>query len=148
MATIKSALMAALETTLGTIPELKRVTRVKAWPVELDTTPLPALFFFDEGEDITWIPERAQATLSLVTWVFANLTPKGPVSFNDVADLMQARVHDALVSMIRPEAAGAYFLKMDSESVRKDLPNDVLGVLVMTHHLTYAHVWGNSSLRP
>ena len=146
MATIKSALMAAVETVLGTIPELKRVTRVKAWPVELDTCPMPALFFFDEGEDIAWLPNRAEATLSLVTWVFANLTPKGPSSFNDVADLMQGRVHDAMVSLIQPEKAGAYFMKMDSEAVRKDLPNDVLGVLVMTHKLTYAHVWGNSSL--
>ncbi len=144
--TVKDQLMNAILAVLSGIAAFEKVDRLKTWPLNLDLVPLPAAFFFESGEDTTWHKGglAAQVQLKLTIWIFIQLSPAGPVGFYPTADDLQGQVHAAIVSLVQPGNPGANFYVLDSESSRDDIPNDELGVRVLTMSLKYYHSWGNA----
>ena len=73
--------------------------------------------------------------------MFIRLSPAGAASFNDVADNLQGKIHNALIGKSRAQGLVANF---QEERVWKEFPNDQYGVLYMSFILTYGHAWGDA----
>lgn len=146
MPTIKSQVMAAIKAELETITALKSVKRMQAANIDLDRVPKPALYLWDEREEIVRkIKVVSQARLTLTMFLFIELTPAGLESFNAIADSLQGEIEAAIEGLINPETGLLHSL--ESESISKEFPDDKLACLIMEFVIVYGHTWGAPSSR-
>jgi len=138
---IKVQAMRKLEEVLAAIPELGSVNRWHGKPIDLDRVKLPALFLFEEEEHRDKRNRLAVGEIKLHLMTFISLTPAGQVSFNDVADNLQAKIHNALITTA--ELKGLVTNLVEG-MVRKEFPNDLYGVLYQDFDITYFHNWGDA----
>ncbi|MBM4287559.1 MAG: hypothetical protein FJ135_05330, partial [Deltaproteobacteria bacterium] len=94
---VKVQAMRKLAEILGTIPELGSVHRWQGKPTDLDQVKTPALFFWEEEESRDKRNRLATGTLKMHLAVFIKLSPAGAASFNDLADNLQGKLHNALI---------------------------------------------------
>jgi len=138
---IKVQAMRKLEEVLAAIPELGSVNRWHGKPIDLDRVKLPALFLFEEEERRDKRNRLAVGEIKLHLMTFISLTPAGQVSFNDVADNLQGKIHNALITTA--ELKGLVTNLVEG-MVRKEFPNDLYGVLYQDFDITYFHNWGDA----
>jgi hypothetical protein len=138
---IKVQVMRKLEEVLAAVPGLGSVSRWHGKPIDLDHVKLPALFLFEEEETRDKRNRLAVGVVKLHLMVFIPLSPAGAVSFNDLADNLQGKIHNALITTSE--------LKGLVENIveglfRKEFPNDLYGVLYQSFDITYFHAWGDA----
>jgi hypothetical protein len=138
---VKVQVMRKLAEVLAAVPGIASVARHQGKPIDLDTVRKPALHLYDELE--TRGKRNCLATgeidLHLVVWI--DLTPAGEASFPDVADNLQAAIHNALIGTT---ALRGLVENIEEVSVDKQYPNDLYGALVLRLRLTYCHAWGDA----
>ncbi len=138
---IKVQVMAKLAGILGAIPEIGSVHRWQGKSIDLDHVKTPALFLWEEDEAREKRNRLALGLLKMQMGVFIRLSPAGAASFNDAADNIQGKIHNALIQS--PELEGLAE-KYQEERAWKEFPNDEYGVLYMNFTLTYGHAWGDA----
>ena len=138
---VKVQAMRKLKDILGAIPDIGSVQRWQGRPIDLDHVKTPALFLWEEDETREKRNRLAMGLLKMHLGVFIRLTPAGAASFNDVADNLQGKIHNALIQSTELEGLAA---KYQEERVWKEFPNDEYGVLYMSFTLTYGHAWGDA----
>lgn len=138
---IKVQVMAKLASILGAIPEIGSVHRWQGKPIDLDHVKTPALFLWEEDEAREKRNRLALGLLKMQMGFFIRLSPAGTSSFNDLADNLQAKVHNALVQSTELTGLAVNY---QEEKVWKEFPNDEYGVLYMSFTLTYGHAWGDA----
>ena len=138
---IKVQAMRKLEEVLAAIPELGSVNRWHGKPIDLDRVKLPALFLFEEEERRDKRNRLAVGEIKLHLMTFISLTPAGQVSFNDVADNLQGKIHNALITTAE---LNGLVTNLVEGMVRKEFPNDLYGVLYQDFDITYFHNWGDA----
>ncbi|MBW1953631.1 MAG: hypothetical protein JRI66_11210 [Deltaproteobacteria bacterium] len=138
---IKVQVMQKIEQVLGAIPEIGSVNRWEGRPIDLDTLKMPAMFLFEEEEIRDKRNRLAMGIVKLHLMIFIPLTPAGQLSFHDVADNIQAKIHDALLNT---QELKGLVENLQEGIFRKEFPNDLYGVLHQSFDITYCHVWGNA----
>lgn len=138
---VKVLLMRKLAEVLAAVPGVVSVARHQGKPIDLDTVRKPALYLYDELETRGKRNRLATGEIDLHLVVWIDLTPAGEASFPEVADNLQAAIHNALIGS--SELRGLVE-KIEEVSVDKQYPNDLYGVLVMRFKLTYCHAWGDA----
>ena len=146
---IKSQVMVALGEALSSIPELATVNRYRGKPLDLETTPLPAMFIFEVEPERRQRENRMQiGILSIALSVFFKLDlgsiEEAPPEqgFIDEADSIQAKVHSLLFGTNNLTSFGV--LKVEEGDVHKEYPNDTYGILIMHYQIVYGHQFGNA----
>lgn len=144
---IKTNIMKEIGTLLETITDLKTVRRWKGKEIDLEVIPLPALFFYDEGEtrERRNISQHGLLDLYLVAFFSLPLDDvdiSGARAFSDDADNIQAQVHNLLFGSTNLTQLGVIML--EEGSIHKEYPNDIFSLLVMRYTLTYAHKFGDA----
>ena len=140
--TIKAQIMAALETGLAVIPEVKAVERIRAAATDLDNMQKPVICIYDDQEDMTIKPGRIECKLRVILGVFITLSPAGRSSFNAVADLLQGKIQDALVNNATLKGLLNF---VGPQGLNKTFPSDILGMLTLIYQLNYAHNVGDAT---
>ena len=139
---IKSQVMDAIKEALKTIPEVKTVERIPAKGIDLDTAPMPAIFFYDEDEDRDRRNRVANGLINLIVFGYVPLTMAGYDDINPLVDLIQGRVH---AIMATHALTGQSLIQNITEGkVVKDYPNDEYLLLIMQFTVTYSHNWGDA----
>jgi hypothetical protein len=138
---VKVRLMRKLAEVLAAVPGIDSVARHQGTSIDLDTVRKPALYLYDELETRGKRNRLATGEIDLHVMVWFDLTPAGESSFPDVADNMQAAIHNALIGTA--ELRGLVE-KIEEVSVDKPYANDLYGALVMRFKLTYCHAWGDA----
>jgi hypothetical protein len=138
--------MEALCTALKTIPELKTVKRFEPIPTDLGRVPTPAAYLFDTVAETFQKNNRVMiAEQEVSVAVFIPLTAKdteqGNVPFNNLADIIQSKIHTAMQTQI-PDTAGLIQDVQDVSSER-EIANDSWGVLTYTITAKYRHKFGD-----
>ena len=144
---VKTSIMVALGELFSTIEELKTVERFRGKPIDLEVIPLPALYFYDDGEERKRNNQQQNGIIDLISVVFFLLDEgeQKPVQvFSDEADLIQARVHSLLFGTDNLRNVG--IISIQEGSIHKEYPSDIFGILVMRHELEYTHKFGNAFL--
>ena len=103
---VKVQAMRKLKDILGAIPEIGSVQRWQGRPIDLDHVKTPALFLWEEDETREKRNRLAMGLLKMQLGVFIRLTPAGASSFNDVADNLQGKIHNALMQSDRAGRVG------------------------------------------
>jgi hypothetical protein len=158
---VKTTLLKAIETLLRGIPELVTVGRWQDIPTDLEPPdPLtgaprvltPALFFWDEPEDLQAANRTARNVLHLNLAVFIrftgevnNLDSPAYQTFTDQAEVIAGRIHalwydPAALAPLR--AAG--LLQVEEGANRKTMASELYGEMVLTARLIYGHRLGDA----
>lgn len=155
--TVKTGLLKALETLLQGVEGISTVYRDYYFPVDLaplheDPIPLPALFFYEDLEDLKKAGRLMMNILHLDLACFDAFT--GPVEnfksqawteFKDKMDQVAGRIHNLLLD---PAALGplhaAGLIKVEEVGNRKAPCNETYGEMVLTIRLTYGHALGDA----
>ena len=140
--TIKSQAMHSIKDALATIPEAKTVARVPAKGTDLDIAPLPAIFFYDDVEKRKKKNRLSEGVINLVVFAYVPLLMEGYEDANDIADLLQGRIH--AVMMLDLLTGSPLISKCDEGTVHKDYPNDDYLVIIMNYDITYQHNAGDA----
>lgn len=138
---VKVQALRKLKDILAGIPEISSIQRWQGRPIDLDHVKTPALFLWEEDETREKRNRLAMGLLKMQLGVFIRLTPAGAAPFNDIADNLQGKIHNAL--MQSDELAGLA-VKIQEERIWKEFPNDEYGVLYLSFILTYGHAWGDA----
>jgi len=140
---VKSQLMAALESGLKGIEELKMVKRIEKSPIHLDKIPFPSAFFWDEREMVRRNPGGlqdglAEAELTLLIYVVLRFNAGKPDTINYLMDTIQAKIQNLLVG---DPGIWAIAAKVNPITVDKEWPTDVLAALIIRATIYYHHAW-------
>jgi hypothetical protein len=138
---IKVQAMCKLAEVLETVPGIASVQRYQGKPIDLDTLKKPALFIYDERETRGKRNRLATGEFELHLVIWCQLAAKGEASFPDLADNLQAAIHNALIGTT---ALKGLVEKIEEVSCDKQYPNDYYGLLLLTFKLTYMHTWGDA----
>jgi hypothetical protein len=138
---VKVRVMRKLEEVLSAIPELGSVNRWHANAIDLEIFKMPALFLYEEEESRDKRNRLALGVIKMHLMVFIPLSPAGAVSFNDLADNLQGKIHNAL---IRTAELKGLVENLQEGQVKKESHNDLYGVLYQSFDVTYCHVWGDA----
>ena len=144
---IRTLALQDLCTALSTIPDLKTVKRVQPRANDLQTVPLPAAYIYDV------LPEqRARngqwmiGTMEIAIVVFINLTvmdeSTGNLEFSDYADVIQARIHAALLTITI--AGNKVITDVKEVSVERGASSETYGDMTYTCQVTYRHKRGDA----
>lgn len=159
---VKTTLLKAIETALGTIPGLPTVRREYDLPFDLEAVDpdtgaeiiaKPALFFWEAPEDLEEDNLIARNTLSLSLATFIKVqgeigdgqTPAFQI-FADEADVLAGRIHGLMTDRTNLAAWQALgLLDLEPQSQSKALADQRYGEMVLTYRLTYWHRLGDAT---
>jgi len=147
MTPVRTQVIKDLCTAISTIPEIKLVERIKARPVDLALVSTPACFIYDA------LPEsRARSnqwmigTLEVAFVVFIPLsvgdTSNAQADFHEIADVIQARIHSALLTQI--PTTNKSITEIKELTIEREIPNEQFGELTYTCNVEYRHARGNA----
>ena len=131
---------------LSTIPDLKTVKRTQPRPNDPQTVPLPACYIYDV------LPEqRARngrwmiGTMEIALVVFLDLTvmdaSTGNLEFSDYADVIQAKLHAALLT--GTSTGNKVIIDVEEVSAERAAQSTTYGELQLTVKVTYYHKRGD-----
>lgn len=141
---VKTLTMQAVGTALSTITEFESVNRWRNAPVDLDNKLMPCLFFYELTEVPTPRNRLMMNELRLVVDVYVDVSPQGYEDFSDEMDYLEAKIHNAMFSVTNKEVLNGLVLECSQGPVRKEYPNDIVGLLRMEFYVTYGHNMGNA----
>ena len=132
---------------LSTIPDLKTVKRTQPRPNDPQTVPLPACYIYDV------LPEqRARngrwmiGTMEIALVVFLDLTvmdaSTGNLEFSDYADVIQAKLHAALLT--GTSTGNKVIIDVEEVSAERAAQSTTYGELQLTVKVTYYHKRGDA----
>lgn len=138
--------MIALGTMFQTISELASVHRFRGETIDLEVVPMPALYFYENGEDRQRENRQQNGVIHLSISVFLALPlTQGNQDFSDIADIIQARIHGVLFNSSNESQALLGLVKNIQEGpVDKRYPNDTYRVLDLSFIITYGHKFGDA----
>lgn len=150
---VKTTLLQALEAALAKLPGLPTVRREFDLPFDLDSVTTPALFFWEDPEDLEEINLMARNVLHLSLGVFIKLT--GDIGdgqtpafqgFADAADIVAGQVHGLINNRENLAAWQALgLLELEPVAQSKALASETYGEMVLTYRLTYWHRLGDAN---
>ena len=147
MIPIRTLAVQDLCTALSTIPDLKTVTRTQPRPNDLQKVPLPAAFIYDvlpesRARNGSWMI----GTMEIAIVVFIDLTvmdaSTGNLEFSDYADVIQAKIHAALLSSIN--TGNKVITDVEEVSVERGSSSETYGDLTYTCKVKYYHKRGDA----
>jgi hypothetical protein len=146
MTPVRTTVMEALCTALKTITELKTVKRFEPVPTDLARVAAPVAYLFDtapETFDKNNRVMRAEQEVNIA--VFIELTAKDTSEryrpFNDLADMFEAHIHNAMQSQVLDPTG--IIESIEDLSSEREIANDSWGVLTYTIKVTYRHKFGD-----
>ena len=146
MSTIKSQIMAAIETELKKITSVKMVKRQEIFPVDLDNAPRPALYFYDDNEIKTQNPPGiAFVEMPLFVTGVLQMTPAGLTSANSPADDLHGQVEEKIFGLVNP--ASGLIWKIGQHRMKKQYASDAVCLVEMEFQVYYGHAWGLPSVQ-
>jgi hypothetical protein len=141
---IKTLVMQAIGTSLSTITDFKSVNRWRNAPVDLENRLMPCLFFYEVAESPLPRNRLMMNELRLVFDVYVDVPPHGYEDFTDDMDYLEALIHNAVFSIANKNVLKGLVLECQQGPIRKDYPNDIVGLLRMEFYITYGHSMGNA----
>lgn len=158
---VKTTLLKAIETALGTIPGLPTVRREFDLPFDLEALDetgaevieKPALFFWEDPEDLEEdnLMARNILHLSLATFIRVQggigdgQTPAFQ-TFADEADILAGRIHGLMTDKTNLAAWQALgLLDLEPQAQSKALAGKLYGEMVLAYRLTYWHRLGDAT---
>jgi hypothetical protein len=146
MTPVRTTVMEALCTALKTIPELATVKRFEPVPTDLALLPAPAAFLYDvvpetfKRNNRVMIMEQ-EVNIAVFIALTASDTTQRYVPFNELADKLEAKIHNAIWTQI-PDTAGLIQDVLEQSSER-EISNESWGILTYTVTVTYRHKLGD-----
>lgn len=146
MTPVRTTVMEALCTALKTIPELKTVKRFEPVPTDLALLPAPVAFLYDvvaetfKRNNRVMIVEQ-EVNIAVFIALSAADTTERYVPFNNLADQIEAKIHNAIWTQI-PDTAGL-IQDVKDQSSEREIANESWGVLTYTIIVTYRHKLGD-----
>lgn len=152
--TVKTGLLKAIASMLtAALPEIPTVRRDWLFPLDLAAIPLPALFFYEDEEDLGnlgGLVAKNSFPLDLVVFAaFAEpvFTENSPAwqEFKDWADGLAGKIHALWhdrEQRLALKAAG--LIQLEELGSRKAPCTENYGELVLTYRLTYGHALGDA----
>lgn len=147
MTPIRTLAIQDLCTALSTIPDLKTVKRVQPRPNDPQTVPLPAAYIYDvlpetRARNGSWMI----GTMEIAIVVFLDLTvmdaSTGNLEFSDYADVIQAKIHAALLTGIN--SGNKVIADIEEVAVERSASSETYGELQLTIKVQYLHKRGNA----
>ena len=132
---------------LSTIPDLKTVKRTQPRPNDPQTVPLPACYIYDvlpeqRARNGLWM----QGTMEIALVVFIDLTvmdaSTGNLEFSDYADVIQAKIHAALLTGLN--TGNKVIVDIEEVSAERSASSETYGELLLTIKVKYYHKRGNA----
>ena len=140
--TIKTQALEAIKTALEeTVTEAKKVVRFPVAGMDLDTLPVPLLFFFDDTEDRVRRNRLMTGKMRVMVCCYIPLTTSETIEAQDLADTIQAKIHTAM--MVHAATGNPLINMVEEETFAKDYPNSEFILLVGVYQVTYQHNFGN-----
>ncbi len=147
MTPIRTLAVQDLCTALSTIPDLKTIKRTQPRPIDLQSVPLPAAYIYDvlpetRARNGSWMI----GTMEIAIVVFIDLTvmdaSTGNLEFSDYADVIQAKIHAALLSSIN--TGNKVIADLEEVSVQRGTSSETYGDLTYTCKVIYYHKRGDA----
>ena len=143
--TIKTQVLEALESALkAEIPLLKTVEGRDPVPTDLETTPMPALFLYEQDETQAKRNRLALETIRVEMAGFFRLNPPGKKGFKGfyaLADRIAGMVDQVIQ---KSPALGGLVIQAQRDLKRPAIANETFGELILIYRITYGHAWGNA----
>ena len=144
---IRTLAVKDLCTALSTIPDLKTIKRVQPRANDLQTVPLPAAYIYDV------LPERRTRNgrwmigrMEIAIVVFIDLTAldasTGNLEFSDYADVIQAKIHAALLQSIN--TGNKVITDIEEQTVERASSSETYGDMTYTVLVEYRHKRGDA----
>ena len=149
---VKTILLQAMEAALAGLPGLETVRREYDLPFDLAQVTCPALFFWEDPEDLEEDNLIARNTLHLSLAVYLELqggigdgeTPTFQ-TFADQADRLAGQIHGLITDRGQLTAWQALgLLEIEPVAQIKALASELYGEMVLTYRLTYWHRLGDA----
>lgn len=158
---VKTTLLKAMETALGTIPGLPTVRREFDLPFDLNAVDdagaeiiaKPALFFWEGSEDLEEdnLMARNVLDLTLITYIklqgeIGNGQTPAFQTFADAADVLAGQIHGLMTDPANLAAWQALgLLDLEPRAQSKALASELYGEMALTYRLTYWHRLGDAT---
>ena len=147
MTPVRTQVVEDLCTAIRTIPEIKYVARSKAILVDLAKVSTPACFIYDAlPEQRTRKGNWMEGVLEIAFVVFIPLTigdtSKHQADFHETADIMQAKIHSALLTQIPTTQKS--LIDIVELTIEREIPNEQFGELTYMCNVLYRHARGNA----
>lgn len=132
---------------LSTIPDLKTVKRVQPRANDLQSVPLPAAYIYDvlpesRARNGSWMI----GTMEIAIVVFIDLTvmdaSTGNLEFSDYADVIQAKIHAALLTGIN--TGNKVITDIVEVNVQRGSSSETYGDMTYTCQVSYRHKRGDA----
>ena len=142
--TVKTLVLQALKTLLGTVEGVGSVRLDEEIPFDLDDVPeaeRPALFVWDETDEPLGGNRLARHDLEVMLVLFMPLPAGGFPEFSRTAEAIAARIHAKLAAPASLRSAGV--IQIAPGSARKAKASETWGELTMPCTINYGHAVGD-----